>query len=215
MKLFSYIFPQTVARFSTPYNREIRINEEKGKYKLLVNGSSQSGEYVKKLWQHAFVAFGIIPSPDIRSILVLGVAGGTVIHLARALFPQALIEGVDIDPKMLDIGRQYFGLNKIEGLMLTASDAFAFLSRAADQKKHWDLILVDVHVGPNVPPFIGEPDFLQLLKKSTSAKGMVIINYLREREYKKLSDLLFEKLNKIFQTVTETQIYFNRFFCCK
>lgn len=215
MSALSYLFPQTVARFSTPYNREIRINEEMGVYKLLVNGSSQSGEYVKNLWQHAFVAFGIIPSPDVRSILVLGVAGGSVIHLLRALYPDAAIVGVDIDAKMIEIGRIYFGLNHVEGLTLVQSDAFDFLSCAAAAKKHWDLILVDVHVGPSVPPFVAHRDFLRYLEKTVSAKGMVIINYLREREYKKLSDLLMVKLRKIFHSVEDTEINFNRFFCCR
>src|SRR3989344_2102034 len=116
MTWFSYIFPQTILRTSSKYNDDIRVNEERGKLKLLVNGSRESGEYIEKLWKEAFAAFGFGGLGSVTpSILVLGVAGGTVIHLLRRMFPAAAITGVDIDDVMLDIGRTYFGLGEANG----------------------------------------------------------------------------------------------------
>src|SRR3990167_4267490 len=99
MTWFSYIFPQTILRTSSKYNSHIRINEERGKLKLLVNGSRESGEYIEKLWKEAFAAFGLgsglnAPQGLPPSILVLGVAGGTVIHLLHHMYPIATITGV-------------------------------------------------------------------------------------------------------------------------
>lgn len=215
MSWVSYIVPRIIARYSSPYNKDIRILEEKGKYKLLVNGSRQSGEYVRKLWQHAFCAFGIIPSPDVRRILVLGVAGGTVIHLLHALYPDAVIDGVDIDKQMLVIGNKHFGLDGMTCLTLVESDAKVFLGKSARSNKHWDMILVDTHVGSHVPEFVSDEGFLTLLRRSLTPRGMAMINYLREFQYLALSDKLRQKLKHIFAAVDETDIYFNRFFCCR
>ncbi|MCX6793736.1 MAG: hypothetical protein NTY06_01385 [Candidatus Gottesmanbacteria bacterium] len=215
MSWVTYIVPRIIARYSSPYNRDIRVLEEKGKYKLLVNGSRQSGEYVRKLWQHAFCEFGIIPSPDVRKILVLGVAGGTVVHLLHAMYPDATIDGVEIDKEMIDIGKKYFGLDRVERLTLIKSDANAFLGKAVRVHTHWDMILVDTHVGPEVPVFVGDERFLLLLKRALAPRGMVIVNYLRELQYLKLSEQLRKKLKKIFGNVRETDIYFNRFFVVK
>jgi spermidine synthase len=215
MNWISYIIPRVVARYSSPYNRDIRVLEEKGKYKILVNGSRQSGEYVLKLWQHAFCEFGIIPSPDIRSILVLGVAGGTVIHLTSAIYPDATIDGVDIDQKMLGIGKKYFGLDRVKGLTLVVSDAKTFLEKAVRKQKHWDMILVDTHVGPDVPEFVNNERFLTDLRRALAPRGVAIVNYLRELKYQELSRHLRKKLKKIFGRVRETDIYFNRFFMVK
>lgn len=215
MSLVSYIVPRVIARYSSSYNRDIRVLEEKGKYKILVNGSRQSGEYVLKLWQHAFCTFGIIPSPDIRSILVLGVAGGTVIHLTSAIYPDATIDGVDIDEKMLHIGKKYFGLDRVKGLTLRVSDAKAFLAKAARKRDHWDMILVDTHVGPDVPEFVNDERFLTLVRRALTPRGVAIVNYLRELKYQKLSEHLRKKLKNIFGSVRETDIYFNRFFFCR
>ena len=215
MSLLSYLFPRVVARYSSPYNRDIRVLEEKGKYKILVNGSRQSGEYVLKLWQHAFCAFGIIPSPDIRRILVLGVAGGTVIHLLHAMYPDANIVGVEIDTEMIRIGKKYFGLDRVEGLTLVESDANVFLAKAVRAKKHWDMILVDTHVGPEVPEFVNDERFLKLVRRARESRGIMIVNYLRELKYQSLSGHLRTNLKKIFGNVRETDIYFNRFFMVK
>jgi spermidine synthase len=215
MSWVSYIVPRVVARHSSPFNRDIRVLEEKGKYKILVNGSRQSGEYVLKLWQHAFCAFGIIPSPDIRRILVLGVAGGTVIHLTSAIYPDATITGVDIDEKMIHIGKKYFGLDRVKGLTLIVQDAKTFLTKEARKHTHWDMIIVDTYVGPEVPEFVNDERFLLLVRHALTPRGVVIVNYLRELKYQELSEELRRKLKKIFRYSRETDIYFNRFFCCR
>lgn len=214
MSWLSYVFPRTVLRFSSDYNHDIRVVEEHGVYKLLVYGSRQSGEYIKKLWQTAFSDFGIIPSPDVKNILVLGVAGGTVIHMLHAMYPDAIITGVDIDEKMIAVGKKYFGLDAILNLVLKQDDAKKFINRATDEKKKWDLIIIDVFIGASIPPFVGEHAFLFTVKQILSSHGIVVINYLREYEYEKLSDFLFIKLRRVFSEVRDTKIYFNRFFFC-
>ncbi len=203
------LFPETIARFSTKYNHDIRVVKERGTHKLLVNGSRQSGEYIERLWQHAFSEFGIIPAPGIRSILVLGVAGGTVIHLLRAIYPDASIHGVDIDAKMIEIGKKHFGLGYVPKLTMVTSDANLFVKT---QKRQWDMIVVDLFVGATIPPFVGDDAFLKDIKRLLVPHGKLVINYLYELEYKKLSDLFFVKLQSNFPHVRDVKIYYNRFF---
>lgn len=207
--IISYFFPTTVFRASTIYNRDIRVVEEWGVYKLLVDGSRQSGEYVKELWQKAFADFDIIPSPDIKTILVLGVAGGTVIHLLHAIYPDARITGVDIDAEMIKIGKKYFSLDHVENLTLVTEDAKNFIK---NNRKQWDMIVVDLFVGAAIPPFVGEEGFLSDVKNILSPNGKIVINYLYELEYKGLSELFMIKLQKLFSHVRDCQIYYNRFF---
>ena len=215
MSLLSYIVPRVVARYSSPVNRDIRVLEEKGKYKLLVEGSRQSGEYVLKLWQEALCRFGIIPSPEVRSILLLGVGGGSLIHLLRALYPEANITGVDVDARMIHIGKKYFGLDKVGRLTLTVADAKEFLLGAVAKKKQWDMVVVDLFVGAAIPAFVGEERFIRDLKRIMAPKGILLINYLHEREYGALAALLLCKLKKIFRSVRDCEVYNNRFFVVK
>lgn len=205
----SYIFPQRIADFSSPWNRHIRILMESGQYKLLVNGSRQSGAYIKKLWLHAFTTFGI-PTRSVHTILVLGVGGGTVFHLLKDYFPRARVTAVDIDPMMFSIANQYFDLEETPRLTFIEADANTFIQRG---KSHvYDLIIVDLFVGTHIPQFVLQEQFLDHIKRLLRPKGTIIINYLREREYAKRSDILLGKLQKMFQSVQEDPIYFNRFF---
>lgn len=198
MSLSSYLIPQTIARFSSKYNQDIRVIEEAGRPKLLVNGSRQSGKYIEWLWKKAFAAFGPLSA---SSILVLGVGGGSVIHILRRLYPQALIVGVDIDPQIIEIGKKYFGLSEVPNLELIAADA-------KDYKitRRYDLVIVDLFIGRNIPDFVLERSFLGRLGPR------VIINYLRELEYLDKSEKLKKTLKIVFREVRDFTIARNRFF---
>ncbi len=202
MSFVSYFIPQVVARFSTKYNRDIRIVEESGKLKLLVNGSRQSGEYIEWLWKKAVAAFGL---GSCRSILVLGVGGGTVIHLLHKRYPATQITAVDIDPKMIEIGKTFFGLDTIPELKLVVADAAEFVKK----KIHFDLIIIDLFIGRHIPDFVGDTKFLTKLKQRG---GMVVINYLRELEYFDKSVELENQLKRVFNKVKDFPIARNRFF---
>ena len=212
MHWLSYFFPQTIFRASSKYNHDIRVIEENGKYKLLVNGSRQSGAYIRNLWEQAFRAFHIAPGSSVRSILVLGVAGGTVIHLLRAMYPNALIVGVDIDDVMLAIGRTYFGLSDMKHVTLVHEDAGRFIADARRRKMRYGGIVVDLFLGRTIPSFVKNPSFLLLLKSIRSQDGWMVMNYLRELEYEKQSHLLAASLKKIFGNVSDFSIARNRFF---
>ena len=209
---FSYLIPQKVAEYTTPFNTYIRINVESGKMKLLVNGSPQSGSYIDVLWDAALGAFGITLQNNIKTVLVLGTAGGTVIHKIHALFPYASITGVEIDKVMIDIGNQYFNLGKIKKLKLVKSDAKVFVRQSVKQRVKYDLVIVDMSFGRVIPSFVTSKPFIHEFKQLLTPSGCVVINYLREREYQSLSDSFKNRLEKEFFHVHEHCIYRNRFF---
>lgn len=209
MTLLSYIFPQTIFHASSKYNHDIRVIEERGELKLLVNGSRQSGKYIRELWEAALGLFRIGRERKIKNILVFGVAGGTVIHLLHKRFPAARITGVDIDTVMIDIGKRYFGLDTIPVLRLVRDDAKHFVRRPAQR---FDLIIVDVFFGREIPAFVERSIFLRCLRYMLNNGGTVVINYLRELEYGMKSDKLMKTLQRIFPTVSDFGRYHNRFF---
>jgi len=209
-KVFSYIIPQSIVQISSPYNTNIRLNLEFGRYKLLVNGSSQSGAYIEGLWNHAFNSFKVDSITKMRRVLVLGVGGGTVITMLRARFPKAEIVGVDIDEKIIEIGKKYFQLDTIDRLQLYCMDATKYLKSCPQH--YFDMIVVDIFIGTDIPDFVVSEDFVRLLKTALLTEGIVLVNYLRERQYAKISQTLEHLLGAQFKTVKTDPIKFNRFF---
>ncbi len=211
MTWWTYIFPKTVLRTSSRFNQDIRVVEEYGKNKLLVNGARQSGVYVEKLWKEAISAFGLIPSDSPYSIVVLGVAGGTVIHLLRDLYPLSTIIGVDIDTTMIDIGKKYFGLDQLQNILFHVADVRNFLNKETKQHRY-DIVVLDIFNGWSVPDFVFEDTFLDHLASLRKANGTLIINYIGEKEYRPKSDILFTKLRERFPMVKDKVVYLNRLF---
>lgn len=209
MSLLSYIIPVTVFRDQSPYNQDIHVQETASKYTLFVNGSKQSGPYIEKLWRKAFWKFKIPKIKPLNSVLVLGVAGGTVIKMLSRLFPQAQITGVDIDQKMINIGKTYFGLGKLRNLRLIQTDAVKFIEKELAAGHHYDLIIVDLFFGYEIPDFVTDDSFINKLGEIGT---FILINYLRELEYKSKSQKFLEKLQKLFPGVLDLEYYNNRFF---
>ncbi|HLD24807.1 MAG TPA: fused MFS/spermidine synthase [Patescibacteria group bacterium] len=210
MNWLSYLSPQTVLRTSSRYNRDIRINEERGRQKLLVNGARESGEYIEGLWKFAFSRFHL--PKQAKNVLILGVAGGTVIRMLSQLYPKARITGVDIDEVMINIGKTYFGLNDISQATLVCDDAKNFITKT---KERFDAVIVDVFIGPDVPDFVLTEDFQKNVKNILSKTGGVMINYLRQPGYEEKATKLEHVLQNLYDEVRSVDRYNNRFFYAK
>lgn len=167
MSLLSYIIPQRVYETSTRYNKKIEVREINGKNVLLVNGIEQTGSYSEKLWRTGLQ--GMHP----KDVLVFGVGGGTVFRK----FPESRITGVDLDGEILHIAKKYFGLHNTT---LIKRDARLF-----DTNKKYDLVIVDLYIGNDVPEFVTTKDFLLKCKRFLRNGGQMVINYFSEKDQEK------------------------------
>jgi spermidine synthase len=122
-------------------------------------------------------------------ILVLGVAGGSVIKtLVEEIEFKGKITGVEIDSEMIQIANQYFDLDKIKQLNLVIDDAFEFVLKTKDQ---YNLIIIDVFEDTNMPNFLFEKFFLDRICILLKNNGYILFNTmildeahnLRNRKY--------------------------------
>lgn len=212
MSLFSYIIPHPVARFSSPYNKQIDVISWRGQRMLYVDGIQQSGNYTQKLWKRAFDDV-VSRKPLVRSVALLGVGGATVVPMVRDAYPGAMMTAVDIDPVIMDIASTYFGL-KGKKITTVVSDARLWVSRARRLKKRFDMIIVDLYIGNDVPLFVGESPFLMQVRGILAPRGIVVLNYFSYRDHRVRSGRILDKLSKIYQSVVRKDIFYNTFFIC-
>lgn len=212
MSIFQSFFPHAVLKSSSPYNQDVRVFGGLGGLRLFVNGSWQSGPYIRKLWTSAFRKFKMDALKNIRTILVLGVGGGTVIELLAKRFPHASIAAVDIDSQMLDIATKYFGIDKLAHVQFVCADAGVYLDQLVTKGTIFDLVVVDLFIGPKIPEFVSSLPFLKSLYAIIKSDGHCCINYLRELEYREKSDELMLRLNALWGHVEDMNLYNNRFF---
>jgi len=185
------------------------VNDEYGMRKLLVNGSVQSGRYIQSLWKGAIKKFGISKDLAWKNILVFGVGGGTVIDILHEKFPNARITAVDIDPMIIDIAKKYFLTRDCSYIRFVSADAKAYVTKT---EKQYDCIVIDIFIGNAVPDFVKTKEFIGNCRKGLSPNGVLLVNYLQDREYGEKSKEFNRTLQSIFSRVLDYRRANNRFF---
>lgn len=158
--------------------------------RLIANGLTQSGSYIKNLWNFAISKVDLEP----KNILVLGLGAGSVIDPLRKKWPNVKICGVEIDPKMIEIGKIFFGLSDSD-LEIIIQDAFDFFSKAKDK---FDLVIVDLFSGDRFPKEAESKNFISNLRNMSSDKSLVIFNRLYFGKHKFSAQKYREFLKKFF-----------------
>jgi spermidine synthase len=189
---------EIIARVTSQINGEILVREDLfGRRDMLVGRVCQSGGLVRALWQEIFK--GELKNFLSRKlkVLVLGLGCGTVAELIREKLPEAEITGVEIDSTVVDIGRKYFGLEKVSGLEIIVADAFAFKTDSL-----YDLVLVDLYLGQKFPQQAETIDFLQKIKSMLAKDGLVVFNRLYfNRQHRENADVFLGKVRQIYPFV--------------
>lgn len=208
-KLLSFLgIPYQVYTTRSSYNGEIIVSSVFGQNSISVENLTQTGPIVEIIWKKALKK---VHKKEIQNILVLGVGGGSILKVIRSTYKDANIVGVEIDKKMIDIGKKYFKLNSFN-TVINIKDAFEFIKKDRDK---YDLILIDLLIGRNHPEKLSSEEFFKNIKKRLVKNGKVVINTLRLKDQEDNKELL-RILNQLFTRVeiskplVNTVIYLNK-----
>lgn len=214
MNWFPAFFPQTIERSDSSYNKSIEVIRRFGKNELYVNGIQQSGPYTIRLWKTGLREVLNNPPMNLKNILVLGVGGGTLFGMLHKVFPEAKITGVDIDKEIIRLYSKYFNESDSLSVALICNDAGKFVAQSYLKKQLYDLVIIDLYIGDDVPEFVSGSIFLSAVKKILAPHGFVVFNYFSLQNQTNNSQLLLDKLKKIYQSVISKDILRNKFFYC-
>jgi spermidine synthase len=109
-----------------------------------------------------------------EKILILGVAGGSVIRLlSDEINFKGKIIGVEIDQKVIEIANTYFKLNEIANAQIIIDDAFDFVLKSKDS---YNLIVIDVFQDSKMPSFLFEKHFINRVCTLLAPKSYILFN---------------------------------------
>ncbi|HCQ31386.1 TPA: hypothetical protein DIU27_03325 [Candidatus Collierbacteria bacterium] len=162
MSLRHLFFPKTIKLPDSKFNHNISINLYFSQPTLHVDGLIESGDILTHIWKTGIKK--LIPKYFIpKTILILGLGGGSNTLLVSRLYPKAKITAVEIDPFMVEISRKYFGIGRVKNLEIVVDDALNFAANLTPNN-NYDLILVDCFEGRYIPHKLEDLDFMQQLK---------------------------------------------------
>lgn len=115
-----------------------------------------------------------IPLKSVNSVLVLGMGGGSVIESLRKKFNYSqTIVAVELDPVVIQIAEEEFDITNYKNLEVVCANALAFIKTT---KQNFDLVIVDLFVGKNVPKEFYSKVFWQDIESRVNTNGRVLFN---------------------------------------
>lgn len=134
------------------------------------------------------------PPERVESMAIVGLAAGTTARQATAVFGPIPIDGYEIDPKVIAVGRQYFGLN-MPNLDAFATDARWGLSQS---EREYSLIAVDAYRPPYIPWHLTTREFFELVRAHLKPEGVMVVNVGRAPEDRRLIEGLVATIEPLF-----------------
>jgi len=110
---------------------------------------------------------------NFSSTLVIGLGAGTVPkQLTKAYGNQVQIDGVELDPEIIKVGREYFEMNE-PNLNVIAQDGRYYLMTSP---RKYDMIGMDAYRQPYIPFHLTTREFFQQVRDHLTPDGVAVVN---------------------------------------
>jgi predicted membrane-bound spermidine synthase len=175
----------------------LRLNEGAGIHSVYRPG----GGLADGIWDYFLLAPFFASAPrqpeDVDSLLVLGLAAGTVARLYTEAYGPIPIRGVELDPAILTVARRFFAMNQ-PNLTAVAGDARYVLRR---DTARYDVIAVDAYRPPYIPFHLTTVEFFAEVRRHLTPDGVVAVNVARTAEDETLVVALATTMAAVFPSV--------------
>jgi spermidine synthase len=128
---------------------------------------------------------------------IVGLAAGTIAKQYTAVFGDVPIDGWEIDPEIIQVGREYFGMTE-GNLNAIAADGRWGL----DHSKHkYSVIAVDAYRPPYIPWHLTTQQFFTIVADHLSDDGVLVINVGRTPTDRRLINAMVGTIGSVFPSV--------------
>ncbi|HLC35366.1 MAG TPA: fused MFS/spermidine synthase [Anaerolineales bacterium] len=152
-------------------------------------------------WDYFLAApfFNAVPYPamNVDSLAIVGLAAGTTARQFTAVYGPIAIDGFEIDPAIIDVGRTYFDMNE-PNLRALAVDGRWGLAHSG---KSYRVIAVDAYRPPYIPWHLTTREFFELVRSKLSPDGVLVINVARMPADRRLVEAMTATLAAVFPSV--------------
>lgn len=134
---------------------------------------------------------------QIDNALIIGLGGGTSSKQITIGYGDVPIDGVEIDPEIVRVGREYFDMTE-PNLNVIVDDG-RYVLRTTDTK--YDLIAVDAYEQPYIPFQLTTQEFFTEVSDALTPDGVAVMNVGRTRTDYRLVDVMASTMKSVFDYV--------------
>jgi spermidine synthase len=191
----------------------IQVVDEDGRRSLILNdGHAVHSVYdpdellTGGPWDYFMVAPQLVEGaaePEPQDVLLIGLAGGTVARQLTAAYGPIPIVGVEIDPEINEVARQYFALDELPNVDVVVADG-RYALRTSDAT--FDLIGVDAYRQPYIPFQLTSREFFQDVSTHLRPGGVAVVNAGRTRTDFRLVEAIGATMRDVFPYVVAIDV---------
>ena len=179
-KILSFLIPINIYKRKSAVSNSLEVTWANGELVLDSKNTNYSYGSLQRILRKGLKAIGFETINKMESILVLGVAGGSVIKtLVNEIKYKGKITGVEIDSEIIEIANTYFKLNEIPNLTIFIDDAFEFVLKTNET---FDLIIIDIFQDTNMPNFLFEKFFIDRIGTLIKSGGYILFNTMLTKQ---------------------------------
>ena len=123
--------------------------------------------YTRSLYSALFIR----PKP--QRVLMIGLGGAGFHRLFAAAYPTALLQTVELDPKVLELCAARMAFKPTEHTPVAIMDGRMFVKR---NRETWDWLILDAFRGGFVPPHLKTEEFYRECAARLSERGAFVTN---------------------------------------
>ncbi len=134
---------------------------------------------------------------EVQNMAIVGLAAGTTARQATEVFGPIPIDGYEIDPEIIEVGRTYFDMNQ-PNLNAIAQDGRIGLAHSAQR---YSIIGLDAYRPPYIPWHLTTREFFQTVRDHLAEEGVLVVNVGRAPDDRRLLGGLVATIRSIFPSV--------------
>lgn len=134
---------------------------------------------------------------DVDRLAVIGLAAGTIPKQFARVFGPLPVDGIELDPAIVQAGRDYFALNE-ENINVLVGDGRYELNRLPGS---YDVITIDAYKVPYIPWHMTTREFFAEVRGKLAEDGIVAVNVGRAPDDRRLVEAITATMLQVFPTV--------------
>ena len=137
---------------------------------------------------------------NVKSMAIVGLAAGTIARQYTKVYGNLPIDGIELDPGIVEAGARYFDMNTdmMPNLSVYVQDGRYEMNRL---DKEYTVIAVDAYRPPYIPWHLTTVEFFQEIRQHLTTEGVAAINVGRTNTDRRLVDAMTTTLLQVFPSV--------------
>jgi len=112
---------------------------------------------------------------EARHITLLGLGGGGLVHCMSHYYPQSTIRVVEIRQAVIDIAYDWFGLPRLDNLLVVKDDAMNYVSKLAQGST--DIIFSDLYEAEGMAACQQQQEFIIACYQALRESACLVLNF--------------------------------------